>query len=981
VGVFLGHGDGTFTNMTTYSTGIGSTPWWVALGDINNDNRSDIISANTGTGTIGIFLGNGDGTFGIMLNDLVDLQGYQPNAVGVADLNNDTYLDIAVVIDIGYLVISFGNGNTTFDVPTFDYADDTTQFSSPHSIAFADFNSDTYPDIVIANRLSGDIGVFLGHADGTFAGPTDYPTGTDSQPYYAIPADFNNDNISDIAVSNFGADEIVIFYGDGNGSFALARNYSVGLGSKPYGITAADLDNNKQLEIVVGLWGTGDLAVLTEYQAAEFVNQTLYSTGSALQPVSIAINDFNNDNRSDIVVANSGTDNLGVLFNSNNDTFDIEMMYLIDTDAHPQYVITCDINKDNHIDIVSANSKGDSISVIMGYGNGTFTKQISYSTGSGSQPYSVASGDFNNDTRLDLVVANEGTDSIGILLAYNYTTFQSQVTFSSDYSLGSYGIILSDFNNDTYLDIAATFNSDSTVGILLGCGNGSFTSMMNYSTGYIAGPVGIAVGDFNNDGRSDIVVANFIICNVGVLLGYGNGSFDAIIPYSTGNASSPAAVAVGDFNNDDRLDIVVANSNSSNVGVLLGYGNGSFSALMTYSTEIGSSPWAVTVIDLDIDGQLDIIVANYLGADSISIFFGYGNGSFQNQLAYSTGYQSWPIDVTVGDFNSDNQLDIAIALNNENNVGILLGNGNRKFSNITIYSTGSGSKPYSVRVSDFNNDNHLDIAVNNRGISNIVVLFGFGDGTFLLGTAYSTGSGSQPHGLAIGDLNKDGRLDIVVPNYYANNIGVFFGYGTEVFAGVIPYTTGVGSQPNSVAIGDLNNDGWSDIVVANYGTDNVGVLLGRKDGIFDSIITYLTGNGSAPYSVVVADFNNDTHLDIAVTNSGTDSITILFGYGNGTLAIGVTYSTGTLSRPYTVAIGDFNNDNISDIAVTNSGISNIFLLYGYGNGTFGNQTSYYLGYEYLPYSIAVKDLNQDNWMDIAIACYDTDHVETLMQLC
>jgi hypothetical protein len=616
----------------------------------------------------------------------------------------------------------------------------------------------------------------------------------------------------------------------------------------------------------------------------------------------------------------------------------------------------------------------------MGYGNGTFEEQIPYSTGNGSYPFAAASGDFNNDTRLDLVIANEGTDSIGILLAYNYTTFQNQVTFPSNDSLGPYGIVVSDFNNDDYLDIAATFDLTNKVGILLGCGNGSFTSMMTYSTGDYSYPNGIAVDDFNNDGRLDIVVATYGTNNVCILPGYGNGSFAAIITYSTGNASSPKDVAVGDINNDDRLDIVVANYNAKNVGVLLGYGNGSFSVVETYSTGESSTPWAVTIIDLDIDGQLDIIVANFR-ANNVGIFFGYGNGSFQNQLIYSTGYQSWPTDVTFGDFNSDNRLDIAVPIQNTNNIGILFGYGNRTFADMMNYSTGVGSVPKYVRVGDFNNDIHLDIAVINSGTNNIVILFGLGDGTFLLGTAYSTGIGSEPDALAIGDLNKDGRLDIVVANYYAYNIGVFFGYGNQLFAGATTYTSGDGSQPHSVAIGDLNNDGWSDIVVANYGTDNVGVLLGHRNGLFDPIITYLTGNGSAPYSVAVIDFNNDTHVDIVVTNSETDSITILFGYGNGTFAIEVTYSTGAGSRPYTVAIGDFNNDNILDIAVANSGTSNILLLYGYGNGTFGNETSYSLGYAYQPYSIAVKDLNQDNWMDIVIACYDTDHVETLIKMC
>ncbi len=976
VGVLLGYGDGTFADIKTYSAGIGSRPVWVALGDINNDNRLDIVSVNAGTRTIGIYRGNGDGIFDIMVNNSIDTFGDVPSAVDIVDINNDNYLDIVIVTNVYYLIIYLGNGDTTF-IFSKKYAKD----SGTQWIASADFNSDTHLDIVVANTAACNIGVFLGYGNGTFTEQTTYSTGFASYPYSAIVADFNNDNIYDIAVSSSGTDKIVIFYGDGNGSFELKRIYSTGFGSKPFGITAADFDNNKQIEIVVVLLGTGDIAILNEYYVAEFANQTIYSTGSASQPYSVAIGDFNNDNRSDIVVANSGTDNLDILFNSNNNTFNIKMTYSIDTGSQPQYVITCDINKDDQLDIVSINSKSDNISVIMGYGNGTFKEQMIYSTGHGSHPYAGASDDFNNDTLLDLVIANEGTNSIGIFLAYNYTSFQSQMTFSSSDSLGPIGVVISNFNNDNYLDIAAVFYTVDQVGILLGCGNGCFSSMITHSTGDNSRPFGIAVGDFNNDGQLDIVVTNSRTDNVGVLLGYGNGSFTAVITYSTGGSSYPTAVAVGDINNDDQLDIIVSNFAACNVGILFGYGNGSFSVVKTYSTGETSFPYSFTLIDLDIDGQLDIIVANF-GASNIGIFFGYGNGSFQNQLTYSTGYPSGPADVTVADFNNDNRLDIAVPILNRDNVGILLGYGNRTFAEMMTYSTGAGSTPMCVLVSDLNDDNHLDIVVANIGTTNIVVLFGFGDGSFLFGTPYSTGGiGSKPSALAIDDLNKDGRLDIIVSNHYENNIGVFYGYGNELFASMTSYTTGDGSHPHSVAIGDFNNDGWSDIVVANYGTDNVGILLGRRNGIFDPIITYITGNGSAPYSVAVIDCNNNTHLDIVVTNSETDSISILFGYGNGTFAFGVTYFTGTRSRPYTVAVGDFNNDNIFDIAVANSGTSNIFLLYGYGNGTFGNETSYLLGYGYHPYSIAVIDLNQDNWMDIVIACYDTDHVEILRNMC
>ncbi|CAF1374429.1 unnamed protein product, partial [Rotaria sordida] len=130
-----------------------------------------------------------------------------------------------------------------------------------------------------------------------------------------------------------------------------------------------------------------------------------------------------------------------------------------------------------------------------------------------------------------------------------------------------------------------------------------------------------------------------------------------------------------------------------------------------------------------------------------------------------------------------------------------------------------------ISVRDFNHDNQLDIAVANYRANNIVVLFGFEDTSFLLGAAYQTGIGSGPIALVIDDFDNDTRLDIAVANYLSNDISIFLGYNREPFAGMTSYSIGSGSQLHSIAINDLNNDGWLDIVVADYSTDNLGILF------------------------------------------------------------------------------------------------------------------------------------------------------------
>jgi hypothetical protein len=179
----------------------------------------------------------------------------------------------------------------------------------------------------------------------------------------------------------------------------------------------------------------------------------------------------------------------------------------------------------------------------------------------------------------------------------------------------------------------------------------------------------------------------------------------------------------------------------------------------------------------------------------------------------------------VGHFNNDHHLDIAVANTDANNIGILLGHGDGHFTDQFIYTTGNNSGPCSLAVGDLNNDHHLDIVVVNSRVNTIGIFFGDGNGNFSDSKIYSTGIGSDPSSVAIDDLNKDTHLDLVIANWGTNNILVFLGLGNGTFFELKSYSLGYNARPQFIAIGDINNDNALDIAVANFGSDYVEILL------------------------------------------------------------------------------------------------------------------------------------------------------------
>lgn len=352
-------------------------------------------------------------------------------------------------------------------------------------------------------------------------------------------------------------------------------------------------------------------------------------------------------------------------------------------------------------------------------------------------------------------------------------------------------------------------------------------------------------------------------------------------PNSFTAQSGPSLMAVGDFNGDGNLDLAVANEGSNTVSILLGDGHGGFQTHVDYPT--GPEPSSVVVGDFNGDGKLDLAVAdqncpnNTCGSGSVSILLGKGDGTFEPSVEYSTGPGTY--SVAVGDFNGDGKLDLAVAASgagvlDPGGIDVLLGNGDGTFQAAVNYDTGSGTNPTSVAVGDFNGDGKLDLAATNVGCGtpcgNVAVLLGNGDGTFQPAVNYN--AGAQPLFIAVGDVNRDGRLDLAVANASSQNVSILLGNGDGTFQTAVNYSTN--GDAFSVAVADLNGDGKPDLIVAS---GSVTVFLGNGNGAFQGGVNY--GAGSDLLSVAIGDFNNDGRPDLVVTHYGTDSFLPPLGGG------------------------------------------------------------------------------------------------------
>jgi len=852
-----------------------------------------------------------------------------------------------------------GKGSITTD--SFAARVDFTTGSGPNSVAIGDLDGDGKPDLVVVNQNSDSISVFRNTSTsgsittGSFAAKVDFATGT--YPWSVTIGDLDGDGKPDLAVANWSSSTVSVFRNTATsgsittGSFAAKVDFATGDG--PWSVAIGDLDGDGKPDLAVANVNSSTVSVFRNTATSgsittdSFAAKVDFATG--FQPYSVAIGDLDGDGKPDLAVANFiyGAGTVSVLLNTST---------------------SGSISFDGHVDFAA-----------------------------GSYPNTVAIGDLDGDGKPDLAVSYDSDPIVSVFRntsTSGFISFDARVNFAAGDT--PYNVAIGDLDGDGKPDLAVANVNSNTVSVLRNTATsgsitiGSFAARVVFATG--GQPMSVAIGDLDGDGTPDLAVTNFASYgNVSVLRNL--LSIPIITSFSpqsgrTGAAGSTTVIITGTgfgstagnnivYFGGVQATVTAATTGqltvtapcgatwqplSVTVGGYTGYSYrvtnpfiptfltknsimpGDFAARVDFAT--GSHPWSVAIGDLDGDGKPDMAVTN-VGNYTVSVFRNTAtsgsitSGSFAAKVDFATG--SAPISVAIGDLDGDGKPDLAVTNLNSSTVSVF-----RNTATSGSITTGSfalkvdfatGSYPYGVAIGDLDGDGKPDLVVTNSGVTTVSVFRNTSTSGFIsFASKVNLTTGLGPQSVAIGDLDGDGKPDLAVANSASNTVSVlrntatFGSITTGSFAANVDFATG--SYPYSVAIGDLDGDGKPDLAVANNGTSTVSVLRNTATsgsiipGSFAARVDFATG--SQPYFVAIGDLDGDGKPDLAVANRGSNTVSVLRNTATsgsittGSFAANVDFATG--SNPYSVAIGDLDGDGKPDLAVANWGSNTVSVL-------------------------------------------------------
>ena len=737
--------------------------------------------------------------------------------------------------------------------------------------------------------------------------------------------------------------------------------------------------------------------------------------------LAVATGDFNGDGHLDVVNIDSGS-NVNLMLGNGNGTFGtstqpINSLSLANGYFVAQAIAVGDFNKDGHLDVAvwgtTNQTGGGELQILLGNGAGGFSSPNTYFTSALNNAYDFPTNglyvaDVNGDGKLDVIALTSFTGGVYVFLGNGDGTFETPVNYSVGTTGQAEGISVADVNSDGKPDIALSINTG--IAVLLNDGNGTFAAPVYYPSGLnYQAYGGLAIGDVNGDKKPDIVQTD-AHGDIIVYLNQGSGTF----------AENSSITLVGmqflpnnnllleDINGDKKLDIVATDFNGD-VHAFYGKGTGLFTTGPGYplGTFYGYGP-LVSLGDFNNDGALDLLnTASYYPemvvnnaehpSPTNSVSFGRGNGTFQTAEFYDYGTTGGR-NIVTADFNGDGIPDVAyssvgtnVGTQNEDFV-VLLGSANGAFTTAPKFAKAgscTGNLTEWIATGDVNGDGKADVVatlLDNSGTGcqnhTVAVMTGKGNGTFNTPKYYATGATAQENRVYLGDVNGDGKLDIVIENM-DGTISVLLNKGSGTFDPGILVSSIAALYPGDLdlQVADFNGDGKADIVATTHVyTDyslynDVWVLLSTGNGNFAAPIT----NTTVYYmnTPVAADFNKDGKLDLVVSiyrcsiyNPYIVGYEFMQGNGDGTFTeytstAGCDYDGQNYAATQAVA-ADLNADGNWDVFITYpGGYGPPMLLQGNGDGTFNMmQVPNYPGG--VNASAAIADFNGDGMPDIAV---------------
>jgi hypothetical protein len=1009
VSVLLGNGDGTF--HTTGQFVAGDYPTAIVAGDFNGDGALDLIT-NGGNQTVDFLRGLGNGTFAPPVTTGLSLT---PSALVAGAFTGDGLLDLAVAdAGAGAVEVLANNGDGTFQELT-----SIAVPGYPIALAAGDFTGNGRLDLAVACENSNTVTILINQGDGTFQLGNTYAVG--SQPVAVIAADLRHKGVLDVVTANESDDTVSVLLGNGDGTFQPHVDY--GVGTTPQMVVAADLGQHGILDLVTVNFGDNTISVLPGDGDGAFGANVDVAVG--LAPVALAVGDFTRDGLPDIVSLNKGDTDGSLLLDQSDGTLAAARPFALG--LHLRTLLSADLNNDGAPDLVRSSVRDSSVAVDLNNGDGFY--QASTQAVGGLAHVALAAGDFNGDGRPDLAVANADSQDVTILLGYGNGGFQEE----EQIPVGAVptALAVGDFNGDGRPDLAVALSSPGEVLVLLGTGAGHFRPGGVYPVG--TAPVALVAGDFFHDGKVDLAVADAGSNDVAVLHGHGDGTFDAALFYPVGAA--PQALVAADLTGNGLLDLATADEDSNDVTVLLSRPGGTFRSAGRFAA--GSGPTALAAGDFGGTSTPGLAVLNKLSGD-LSFLVGRGDGTFTLGSTLSIGAD--PVGVVAADFNGDGHPDLALAGQDLASFYEEFGLGNGTFfaqgqvfapvvatpllgsvtgvADVTVlrrdgrilvrtvdpHQPGLLDAPQLVNPPTDPSDPTSgfparDLALITLGgqpelaaldaRDNGISFYAFDptSRTFTR-TAGPQVPGALPVSLAVGDLNGDGRDDLVVAALGSDQVFVYLQTATGTFGPTPSYTLTTGSAPSAVTLTDLTGDGRLDIVVANQFSADVSVFLNDPTAPFATAQRFRAGTGpfglgsfitgapattvharDNPVAVVAGAFDGSGQQDLLVLDRYNANAVLLPGAGPGGFdnpqpPLSLPAPGTRFSEPVTLVAAPFDSSGNLDLAVLDESTQQVLLFAGDGTGHFTPLPA--VGAGSAPTGLSVADINGDGHLDLLV---------------